>query len=61
MNVTLGNSLGKLVYLDPVAVQTVKIIFLAYVDKVFDSLTKKIQFFQRFKNFLRFRVFCSEL
>ena len=35
MNVTWRDSLGKSVYLNLVAVQTAKIIFLAYVDKVF--------------------------
>ena len=30
---------------------------MSYLGKVFESLTNKIQGFQRFKNFQRFRVF----
>ena len=55
-NVQQINSLRKLVYLGLVEVQTVKIIVLAYGGRVFESLTKKILSFQRFKNFRRFWV-----
>ena len=44
-------------YLDLNGVCTAKIIVLTYVGRVIESLTKKNQSFQRFKNFRRFWVF----
>ena len=53
----LCEEIMKLVYLGLVEVQTVKIIFLTYVGRVFEHFTKKNQRFERFKNFQRLRVF----
>ena len=50
-----------IVYLGLVAGQTVIIIFLTYVDRVFKNLKKKVQIFQRFENVWHFWGFRSEL
>ena len=57
MNVTWRNSLGNAVFFGLCGTQILKITYMSYLGKVFDSLTKKIQTFQRSKNFRRFRVF----
>ena len=50
MKVMGSNSLGKLVYLGVVEVQIVRIIFSCILDKVFENLTKKINFFKDLKD-----------
>ena len=45
--VRYSNSLGKSVYFVLVEVQTVKIIFLTYVGRVFENLQKKMQKFAK--------------
>ena len=57
MNVIRSDSLGKVVFWGLCRIQTLKITYMSYLDKVFESLTEKIQSFQRLKNFRRFRVF----
>ena len=47
MNITWGNSLVKVV--------KVKVTYTSYLGNVFESLTKKIQSFEKFKNFPSFR------
>ena len=41
------NSLGKLVYLGFVEVQSVEIVFVTYADRAFENLKKEIQILQR--------------
>ena len=57
MNVTWSNSLRKVVFLSLCGVQILKVSYMSYLGQVFEGLTNKIQSFQRFKNFWRFRVF----
>lgn len=49
MNVTLSNSLWKLVFLGLIGFQTVQIVFLPYVDRVFENLNKTINVFKKLK------------
>ena len=42
------------------AIQILRITYLSYLGKVFETLTDKIQSFQWFKNSRRFRVFNSK-
>ena len=44
-------------YLDLCGIHILKVTYMSYIGKVFESLTNKIQSFQRFKNFQCFRVF----
>ena len=53
----MENSLKELVYWGLGTVKTVKIILVTCANKAFESLTKKIHIFQRFKNFWCFRDF----
>ena len=47
----------KYVFWGLCGIQILKGNYLSYLGKDFESLTNKIQSFQRFKNFQRFRVF----
>ena len=38
-------------------IQILKVPYMSYLGKVFENLTNKVQFFQKFKNFQFFRVF----
>ena len=55
MNVTWSNSLGKVGFFGLCGIQTLIVSYMSYLDKVFESLTNKIQSFRRFKNVWRFR------
>ena len=55
MNVAWSNSLGKVGFFGLCRIQTLKVSYMSYLDKVFESFTNKIQSFRRFKNFWRFR------
>ena len=57
MNVTWSNSSGKVAFFGLCGIQTLKIVYMSYLGKVFEILTNKIQSFKRFKNFRRFQVF----
>ena len=57
MNVTWSNNLGKVVFLGLSGIQILKVSYMSYRGNVFESLTNKIQSFQRFQNLRRFRVF----
>lgn len=53
---TWNNGFLKLVFSGFIAIQNLKIIFLAYAGRVFVHLTEKNKSFERFKYFRYFRV-----
>ena len=53
MNVTWCNTLGKVFSLGLCGIQILEVSDISYLGQVFESLTNKIQSFQRFKNFWR--------
>ena len=55
MNLTWSDSLGKVGFLG--VYMGFKFTYMSYLGKVFENVTNKVQFFQRFKNFQFFRVF----
>ena len=57
MNVTRSNSLGKAVFLGLCGIEILKVSFMSCLGKAFESLTNKIQSFQRLKYSRVFRVF----
>ena len=58
MNVSWSNSVRKLgVFWGLCGIRILKVTYTSYLGKVFESLTNKIQSFQRFENFWRFQVF----
>ena len=57
MTVTWSNSLEKVGFFGWCVIEIPKIINMLYLCKFFDSLTNKIQSFQKFKHFLHFKVF----
>ena len=48
MKITGSNSLRNVGFLGLCGIQTFKIIYMSYVGKVFESLTDKFQYFQKF-------------
>ena len=61
MSVTWSNSLGKVYFLSLCEIQLLKVTYMSCLGKAFESLTNKTQSFQRFKIFLAFLGFHSEL
>ena len=53
MNVTWCNTSGKVFSLGLCGIQILEVSDISYLGQVFESLTNKIQSFQRFKNFWR--------
>ena len=46
MNATWSHSLGKVVFRDLCRIQTLKIIYMLYLGKVFERLTKNSKFLE---------------
>ena len=57
MKVTWNNIFGKVAFQGLSGIQFLKVSDMSYLDTVVESLTNKIQSFQRFKIFQHFPVF----
>ena len=53
--------MGKVYFLSLCEIQLLKVTYMSCLGKAFESLTNKTQSFQRFKIFLAFLGFHSEL
>ena len=57
MNLTQANSFGKVVFQYWCGILILKVTYMPYLGKAFESLTNKIEYFKKFRNFWHFWVF----